>query len=235
MSENLICKVLVGSRLHGTYRPDSDYDYRGIFISDLKTKLNPFIKQKTASWIEGNNDDTTYELADFCRQATKGNATILEVFFSDKIIETSDIHQEMRENWKKFFDTHNFVNASRGYAHNQWNKFYNRDDIGEMNQNRTAKFALSFLRVMWQCEHFLKTGEFECSLVNSDVFDLITNKIKGKTAEELKPYMPEIMTKMDELERRVYEVWSTSEFRDMKPDYDWIADFIYRSYKKYDN
>lgn len=226
-----IAKVLVGSRLHGTYRPDSDYDYRGIYMSGITDKLSPFRKEKTTSWIEGNEDDTSYELAEFCKLATKGNATIWEVFKSDKIIETSAIHKEMQENWLKFMDTKNFVNASRGYAHNQWNKFFNRDDIGEMNQNRTAKFAISFLRVMWQCEQFLRTGEFYCNLENSDVIDLIKS-IKGLSAEELAPQAPEIYRKMDELERRVYEAWSTTEYKDLKPDIPYIEDFIVRSYQE---
>lgn len=227
-----IAKVLVGSRPHGTYRPDSDYDYRGIYMSDITDKLSPFRKEKTTSWIEGNDDDTSYELAEFCKLATKGNATIWEVFKSDKVIETSDIHKEMQENWLKFMDTKNFVNASRGYAHNQWNKFFNRDDIGEMNQNRTAKFAISFLRVMWQCEQFLRTGEFYCNLENSDVIDLIKS-IKGLSAAELAPQAPEIYRKMDELERRVYEAWSTTKYKDLKPDIPYIEDFIVRSYKKF--
>ena len=42
-----------------------------------------------------------------------------------RIVETSPIHQELRENWKKFMDTKRFVAASKGYARNQWNKFYN--------------------------------------------------------------------------------------------------------------
>lgn len=227
-----IAKVLVGSRLHGTNRPDSDYDYRGIYMSDIADKLSPFRKEKTTSWIESNEDDTSYELAEFCKLATKGNATIWEVFKSNKIVETSDIHKEMQENWLKFMDTKNFVNASRGYAHNQWNKFFNRDDIGEMNQNRTAKFAISFLRVMWQCEQFLNTGEFYCNLEHSDVIDIIKS-IKGLSAEELAPQAPEIYRKMDELERRVYAAWATTSYKDLKPDIPYIEDFIVRSYKQF--
>lgn len=37
-----IAKVLVGSRLHGLHTEDSDYDYRGIHIHDLKSVLSPF-------------------------------------------------------------------------------------------------------------------------------------------------------------------------------------------------
>src|SRR5579875_946101 len=111
----ILTKVLVGSRLHGLNTASSDYDYRGIHVHDLQDVLSPFKTLKNTTWIEGDEDNTSYELADFCKQATHGNATILEVFFSDQVMETSPIADEMRANWQRFMDTHHFINASRGY------------------------------------------------------------------------------------------------------------------------
>lgn len=224
-----IAKVLVGSRLHGLHTPSSDYDYRGIHIHSLRDKLSPFKTLKNTTWIEGDEDNTSYELADFCKQAVHGNATILEVFFSDKIVETSPIHTELRENWKKFMDTKRFVAASRGYAHNQWNKFYNFEDVGGNGQHRTAKFAVAFLRVMWQCEQFLLTGEFKCNLEESDIYPLL-KKIKPLNVDEIRPLVPEIVAAMGDMDRRVSVAMAESKFMDMTPDIEWIEDFIYRAY-----
>lgn len=224
-----LAKVLVGSRLHGLHTVDSDYDYRGIHIHSLVEKLSPFRTLKNTTWIEGDEDNTSYELADFCKQAVHGNATILEVFFSDQIIETSPIHQELRANWKKFINTKSFVAASRGYAHNQWNKFYNFEDAGVLGQQRTAKFAVAFLRVMWQCEQFLLTGEFKCNIEESDLFPLL-KKIKPMSLEEIRPFTPKIVAAMDDMSRRVAVAESVSPYIDMKPDLEWIEDFIYRAY-----
>ena len=225
----ILTKVLVGSRLHGLHRPDSDYDYRGIHISPLQDVLSPFKTVKNTSWIEDAVDDTSYELAEFCKSAVHGSATILEVFFSDKIIDDSHIAKEMRENWEKFIDCHRFVMASRGYAHNQWNKFYNFEDIGSVENERTNKFAIAFLRVMWQCEQFLLEGKFKCDLSDSDIFPLL-KKIKGKNREELQPILPEIVAAMSDMNMRVSVAESKSQFKDMKPDLPWIEDFIYRAY-----
>lgn len=227
----ILTKVLVGSRLHGTYTESSDWDYRGIHISPLKDVLSPFKKSKNTTWIEGDEDNTSYELADFCKNATKGNATILEVFFSDQIVETTPVADEMRANWEKFIDTHHFINASRGYAHNQWNKFYNFESVGAKGQERTAKFAIAFLRVMWQCEQFLLTGTFSCSLIGCDYFDLI-KKIKTLTVDEIQPHLPVIVAAMSDLNMRVSvaEAVADKKILDMKPDIAWIEDFIYRAY-----
>lgn len=225
----ILAKVLVGSRLHGLNRPDSDYDYRGIHMHSLEERLSPFRNLKNTTWIEGDEDNTSYELADFCKQATKGNATILEVFFSDKIIETSAIHAELRDNWKKFIDTKAFISASRGYAHNQWNKFYNFEDAGVLGQQRTAKFAVAFLRVMWQCEQFLLTGEFKCNIEEADIYPLL-KKIKPMTMEEIQECLPEIVAAMTDMNLRISVAEFKSKFMDMKPDIEWIENFIYRAY-----
>lgn len=227
----VITKVLVGSRLHGLHTQTSDYDYRGIHIHSLKDFLSPFKKLKNTTWIEGDEDNTSYELADFCKGATKGNATILEVLFSNKIMETSPVANEMRYNWKKFIDTQHFINASRGYAHNQWNKFYNFESAGVKGQERTAKFAVAFLRVMWQCEQFLLTGEFECDLKRCDMFPLL-KEIKPLTIDEIQPHLSRIVTAMSDMNMRVSVAESKSKFKDLKPDIDWIEDFIKVAYIK---
>lgn len=228
---SILTKVVVGSRLHGLHTDTSDWDYRGIHISPLKNVLSPFRKQKNTTWIEGDEDNTSYELASFCKDATKGNATILEVFFSDQIIETSPVAEEMRDNWIKFMDTHHFINASRGYAHNQWNKFYNFESAGVKGQERTAKFAVAFLRVMWQCEQFLLTGEFKCNLAESDLFPLL-KKIKPMTVEEIQPHLPEIVAAMSDMNMRVAKAEGDAipQVLALKPDLDWIENFIHRAY-----
>ena len=225
----ILAKVVVGSRLHGLHTETSDWDYRGIHIHPTKQVLSPFRTLKNTTWIEGDEDNTSYELADFCKQAVHGNATILEVFFSDKVVQTSPIHKELQENWKKFIDTKRFFSASRGYAHNQWNKFYNFEDVGGNGQHRTAKFAVAFLRVMWQCEQFLLTGKFKCNLEESDLYPLL-KRIKPLSVEEIRPLVPEIVAAMGDMDRRVSAAMAESKFMDMTPDIEWIEDFIYRAY-----
>lgn len=225
----VITKVLVGSRLHGLHRPDSDYDYRGIYLYPLRDKLSPFQNLKNTTWIEGDEDNTAYELASFCKEATKGNASILEVFFSDQIVESSPIADEMRANWRKFMHTKQFIEASRGYARNQWNKFYNFEDLGVRGQERTAKFAIAFLRVMWQCEQFLLTGQFRCNLEQSDLFPLLKT-VKPLSVAEIQEFLPNIVAAMGDMNMRVSVAESKSPYLGMVPDLAWIEDFIHRSY-----
>lgn len=230
----ILKKVVVGSRLHNLDTPTSDWDYRGIHIHPIKKHLSPYSKIKNTTWIEGDEDNTSYELTEFCKAATHGNATVLEVFFSDQVIATTDTAKEMAENWKKFIDTRHFIDASRGYAHNQYNKFYNFEGPGINGQERTAKFAVAFLRVMWQCEQFLLSGEFKCSMKESDLYDLM-KKIKPMSKDQIQEHLPEVFGKMSEMNNRVSraEALASSEILNMKPDIEWIEDFLYRSYMKH--
>jgi predicted nucleotidyltransferase len=47
-----LVKCVVGSKLHGLDTPESDTDYRGIFLYPLKEVVNPFQTLKNTHWIE---------------------------------------------------------------------------------------------------------------------------------------------------------------------------------------
>lgn len=220
----ILTKVLVGSRLHGLNNEQSDYDYRGIHIHALKDVLSPFRVLKSTTWIEGVEDNTSYELADFCKQATHGNATILEVFFSNEVIETSKVADTMRGNWQKFMDTDRFVMASRGYAANQLNKMQLFDDIGVKDQRRTSKFAIAYCRVLWQCDEFLRTGVFPCQIADKELLEFLL-KLKAGWSDE---YVPECTERFQILQARVTESWKNAPR--LKPDIKWIEEFIYDAY-----
>lgn len=220
MEPNIITKVLVGSRLHGVHNKNSDYDWRGIHINSLKSILSPFKKTKNTSWIEEDEDNTSYELADFCKQATHGNATILEVFFSNVIKEDSETAQEMRKNWDKFIDTDKFVMASRGYAHNQYNKM----NLFEPDE-RTPKFAVAYLRVLWQCWQFLETDVFKCQIEEPYLTEL--KNIKENFDQTMIPMLSELFIFM---QKKITDSYPNAKKR--KPDIDWIEEFIYRSYMR---
>ena len=222
-----LAKVVVGSRLHGLENENSDWDYRGIHSHPLRDILSPFKTLKNTSWIEGAVDDTSYELADFCKLATKGNATYLEVFFSNQVIETSPVHEEMQSNWKKFMDTEAFIRASLGYAHNQKNKFEERDPVGVRGQLRRHKFSIAYARVMWQCIEFLKTGEFKCQIDEGEFRDVLL-RWKNNWSDE---FTMEAIKLYYEQEAEIEDLWTKTEFM-YKPDIDYIEDFILRSYTK---
>lgn len=216
-----ITKVIVGSKLHGLDTPKSDTDIRGVFMSPLKDLISPFTKPKETSWIEGNVDNTSYELRRFCKDATRGNATILEIFFSNQILQDSPIAQEMRANWQKFMDTDKFVLASRGYASNQYNKMQLFDP-----DQRTPKFAVAYVRVLWQCAEFLRTDIFPCQITEPQIKQFLM-KVKNNFSSS---YIPALTQMFMEMQQRVTDAYANPLLKKYEPDYPWIEDFLLRSY-----
>lgn len=215
----VIHKVLVGSRLHNLYNENSDYDYRGVHMHDMRDVFNPFKKLKNTHWIEGDVDNTSYELMDFCKVATKGNPSIIEVLFSNKVEETTEIGKEMVDNKRKFLHSTHIFNAFRGYAHNQYKK---------MNlfvpDERTPKFAVAYIRVLHQGMQLLEHGEYDNQL-QGDFRNYVYN-IKYNWSNDL---IPDLSKKFADLEAQFAVVYSENQ-NNFEPDYNWISDFVYRSY-----
>lgn len=219
-NETIITRVLVGSRLHGVHNDNSDYDWRGIHISPLRNLISPFAKTANTTWIEGDQDNTSYELNEFTKLATHGNATILEVFFSDQIAESSPTADIMRANWQRFIDTDKFVMASRGYAQNQFNKM----SLFEPDA-RTPKFAVAYLRVLWQCAVFLETSVFSCKVTDNELRDYM--KVLRET-EFTADRIPDLTERFMAMQARVSKAWATCD--KMRPDIPWIENFLLQAY-----
>ena len=49
----ILLKVIVGSRAHGLAGPESDYDYRGVFLHPTSHILSIGAKPKQTDWVEG--------------------------------------------------------------------------------------------------------------------------------------------------------------------------------------
>lgn len=76
----VIHKALVGSRLWGLHRPESDYDYRGTIVTPLREKLYQNAGNKHRKTV--TTDTTYYEFDHFVRLLQRGNPTLLETVFA---------------------------------------------------------------------------------------------------------------------------------------------------------
>ena len=79
--ELLLLKTIAGSRAYGTDTPDSDTDYRGVFImpKSIFFGLNP-----TAQVSDATNDETYYEIGRFIELLAKNNPNILELLYIEE-------------------------------------------------------------------------------------------------------------------------------------------------------
>lgn len=211
-----ILKVLVGSRAHGLADDDSDYDFRGVFVSPTKSffTLKPFgLPPKTTSWIEGGEDDTSYEIGHFLNLACTSNPSVLEVFHAP-VIEFDDIGWgAILKSYFKYVWTPKLVAESCiGYGLNQRKKFLDGKD------NRPAKYAVSYLRVLLQGFHLLRDHEFVIDFSKNEYFDRLKRWRRG---EFTKGEVIDVCALYEENLRRLVSSCS------QQPDFSKVQELLY--------
>lgn len=166
-----LIKVLVGSRAHGLHNEKSDYDYRGVFIAPTSELLSLGNSIKNTHWIEGNQDDTSWEVGKFLHLALKCNPTVLEVFkapmeaHGDRDSLDTPLAGELRNLFDEVWNPTDVRNAFVGYGLNQRKKFLDKKD------NRPNKYATAYLRTLYQAHQLLTTGSFQVSMVGTSVYE----------------------------------------------------------------
>lgn len=171
--ENLILKVLVGSRSHGLHDEDSDYDYRGVFVlptEEILSLKNIGGKYKANDWFEGQEDQTTYEIGHFLKLATKCNPSILECFKASLMTKDNtyggleEYGAELRLLFSYIWNPIDAFNAFTGYSYNQRKKMLEKKD------NREAKYASAYLRTLYNLQCLLYSGDFKMDVTHNKEF-----------------------------------------------------------------
>ncbi|MCK5537558.1 MAG: nucleotidyltransferase domain-containing protein [Bacteroidales bacterium] len=123
-----------GSKLYGTDTPDSDTDYKGIFIPSeisvlMKTDLDSYSKDSNSMNIKNSADDidfTLHSIYSFFNHLAKSETGAVDVLFS-MFREDTIIYQDlkfiafMKTNYTQFLNSH--MKSFIGYALGQTKKF----------------------------------------------------------------------------------------------------------------
>lgn len=121
---------LAGSHGYGLNRPDSDFDYRGIFIAPKKYYLGfDNIEQKDSGWdepgifpfLDGNKDTVIYELRKILQLLSGANPNVLELLWLKKYPILSAVGQHLI-NHRTIFLTKKVKHTYSGYAFAQIKK-----------------------------------------------------------------------------------------------------------------
>jgi len=170
--KSLILKCLVGSRAHGLHTKDSDHDYRGVYVESTKDVLSLGYKYKGSHWLEGKEDQTTYEIGHFLHLALRCNPTILEVFMAPKIpihtppdnpledLSLRKLSDELRGLFPYVWNPQDAFNAFTGYGLNQRKKMLDKKD------DRPRKYAVAYLRTLYNLWDLLHYGKFSLKVVD---------------------------------------------------------------------
>lgn len=156
-----ILRVVVGSRAHGLATPESDWDYRSVFVTPTSQLVGLGPKPRNTEWKEadkakGEQDDVTgWEVGHFLHLALQSNPSILEVFVAPPA------SRESIERWglelcalfPYVWHPQAVYDAFTSYGRNQQKKM-----LAEETFSRWRKYGQAWIRVLWQAEQLLLTG-----------------------------------------------------------------------------
>ena len=220
-----ILKVLVGSRAHHLNNDDSDYDWRGVFVTPTIDLLKIGSHPDQTNWIEGKEDNTSFEVGKFLFMATKCNPTILEMFKADIVIDWDKRHEEtlghrLQELFPYIWQPKPVMDAFIGYGINQRKKFLEDKDT------RPAKYACAYLRTLYIAHELLTTGTFSLDVSQTPIFDVLRAWRSGSYS---KGEVIDLAIQWEAKVRKAYEENPTN------PDYDLekVNDFLLKIRKEY--
>lgn len=159
----ILLKALVGSRAHGLHTEESDWDWRGIFVEPTSKILSLGYKYKPTAWIEGDVDDTSYEIGHFLMLCTKANPSVLEVLVSTETQINTPWADRMREMMPYMYAPQDAFNAFAGYSKNQQKKLLDN------HLNRRAKFGVAYVRTAYNLSQLFIEGKFSLEVKNPAV------------------------------------------------------------------
>jgi hypothetical protein len=167
-----ILKVLVGSQAHGLAGPGSDADYRSVFVMPTIEMFRLGYKPQDTRWVEGAEDETSWEIGRFLLLAVQGHPLILEAFLAP-VIEADAWGHDLRRLFPAVWDPRTTYESFLGYCLNQRKKFLDKKD------QRPEKYASAYLRVLHNLGELLETGTFTVRIVDTPVGDLMTRIKSG--------------------------------------------------------
>lgn len=204
MKQYEILKVIVGSQCHGLATPESDYDYRGVFVVPTVDLLKLGGVTTQTNWIEGKEDNTSWEIGHFLNMATHCNPTILETFLAPKVNihgarwtdeDVVDFGKELCALFPYVWNSLDVMNAFIGYGRNQRKKFLDKKD------QREAKYATAYLRVLYNAWELLSTGTFSSNMSKTPIFETL-KRFKNKEYQ-----MGEVMQTCYDWELKIEEAY----------------------------
>lgn len=217
-----ILKVLVGSRAHGLHKPESDYDYRSVYINPTSEILKLGGDTRQTSWIEGDIDDTGYEIGKFLFLATKSNPSILEIFTAPVVFSTPE-GDELRSLFSKVWTPSAVKDAFTGYAHSQQKKYFDNKD------GRSQKFSVAYLRSLWQAKVLLSEGRLPVEVDDAGMLHTLKELKYASFEKSREPEtMGFVLSMAESLKNEINALYEAHPEKDRKPDLDAVNDFLLR-------
>lgn len=156
----LVVATISGSHLYGFASPNSDYDIRGVHVIGARDLFGLQESKETIDFQRQHDgaqmDLVSHDIRKFFKLLLGRNGNALECLFSPLVIQTGQIHDEMKDVAKQCLCTA-YAYHYIGFAFRQWTLFCKESP-------KQVKSLLYVFRVLLTGLHLMRTGEVEANI-----------------------------------------------------------------------
>jgi hypothetical protein len=136
---------LWGSRSHGTQIESSDWDFSGVYVVPTKQLLG---LESFPETCDGNKPDFSFhEIKKFCLLLVKGNPGILEMLYTEKECQETEMWKRLKAERHRFL-TKQVVSAYLGYATDQMKRMQKGTYLHTKGGEPGEKWCYHMIRVL---------------------------------------------------------------------------------------
>ena len=155
-----------GSHAYGMAHAESDVDYRGCYVAPTREFFG--LHKPKETYDRHDPDVAMHEIGKTLWLASKGNPTVLELFFYSEYAVRAPVGDLLIAN-RDLFITERIRSTHIGYAFEQFNRLKRREgSFSSDTAKRTEKHARHILRLVLLAESTLTTGVFDIRVRDRD-------------------------------------------------------------------
>jgi len=226
----LLYLVITGSRAYGLDTPDSDYDFRGVYMPEAKYLLG----LHSSEHFERKDPDIVLKsLKEFVRLALGANPNIIEQLFIANPLFVHPLFQPFL-NKRKLFLSQRVRKTYVGYAIGQLRKLEagHTRDLGAKRKALVEKFgydcknAMHCFRLLIQGQAILETGQLDVKIQDPAIITYLKDIRAGKVfanTTEVREKAEKMISRVDIIKSQLPE----------NPDYDAIEKLMIDCHMKF--
>ena len=165
-SDTCILKVVVGSHAHGLARPDSDKDFRSVFVMPTAEFFRVGFKYQGMKMMKEEDDETAWEIGQFLHLALQGHPLVLETLVAP-VVTMDDWGTELRQLFPRLWSAQAAYESFLNYCENQRKKMLEKKD------GRPEKYAAAYVRVLFNLCELLERGTFSIRISETPVGEVV--------------------------------------------------------------
>jgi predicted nucleotidyltransferase len=184
----LLCKQLGGSHSYGLDTPQSDVDYRGIFVNTDMASVIGMNKNEHKTSQSEEKDEAYWEFRNAMKLLRDGNSQVVELLFTDEWVEISPEWLEVQKRRTELVSTDKLYTMLKGYGQSEL-RLANGERAGKLGGKRQAaleKYGFSpknfvqLYRLYWAGINYFESGIFPVRIRG----DVAKNLLEIKTQPE---------------------------------------------------